>query len=93
MSAMSKSTTSSRDTLAPKLREKSNKLKQLDLFYKDPLDDGHGGKAEERPEDCVPDLPENQEVRNWRIFVAPFSFGLVTVVSLNHLEIFHMVCE
>ena len=64
ISAMSKNTTSSRDTLAPKLREKSNKLKQLDLFYKDPLDDGHGGKAEERPEDCVPDLPENQEVRN-----------------------------
>jgi hypothetical protein len=60
---MSKSTVSPRDTLAPKLREKSNKLKQLDLFYKDPLEDGHGGRAEERPEDCVPDLPENQEVR------------------------------
>ena len=61
---MSKSSVSPRDSLAPKLREKSNKLKQLDLFYKDPLEDGHGGKAEERPEDCVPDLPENKEVRS-----------------------------
>ncbi|XP_063673963.1 retinitis pigmentosa 9 protein homolog [Bolinopsis microptera] len=54
-----------RDRLAPKLREKSNKLKQLDLFYKDPLEDGHGGRSEQKPEDCVPDLPENSEVREF----------------------------
>lgn len=53
-----------RDSLAPNLREKSNKLKQLDLFYKDPLEGGHGGRKEEKPEDCVPDLPENREVLN-----------------------------
>lgn len=46
--------------LAPKYKEKSEKLKQLDLFYRDP----GGGKnvQREKPEDCVPDLPENQEV-------------------------------
>ena len=66
VAGMSKGSVSpqARDRLAPKLREKSNKLKQLDLFYKDPLEDGHGGRSEQRPEDCVPDLPENSEVRN-----------------------------
>lgn len=85
------------DTLDPSLREKSNKLKQLDLFYRwltfsltalevlslnimilmsskiiaalltqqvcyihrEPEKDG---VKESKPEDCIPDLPENQEV-------------------------------
>ena len=49
-----------KDTLAPKLREKSNKLKQLDLFYREPT--GDEGVKQDRPEDSVPDLPENKEV-------------------------------
>jgi len=56
---------SQEDTLAPALREKSNKLKQLDLFYREPEKDAI---KESKPEDCIPDLPENQEVRQ---FLAP----------------------
>lgn len=52
------------DTLEPSLREKSNKLKQLDLFYREPQKDMVQVK-EAKPEDCVPDLPENQEVRQF----------------------------
>ena len=59
MSKRKKSPEAPRETLAPKLRAKSNKLKQLDLFYREPTE---GGTTEERPEDCVPDLPENQQV-------------------------------
>ena len=51
-----------RDGLAPKLREKSNKLKQLDLFYREDKEGNEGGRKEEKPEDCVPDLPGNKEV-------------------------------
>ena len=49
------------DKLSRALKEKSEKLKQLDLFYREPQLD-LASKEEEKPEDCIPDLPENEEV-------------------------------
>ena len=52
--------TAEKDVLTPRLKQKSKKLKHLDLFYHQPA---YVKREEEKPEDCIPDLPENKQVR------------------------------
>ena len=51
--------TAETEKLNPRLKQKSKKLKHLDLFYNQPV---YVKREEEKPEDCIPDLPENQQV-------------------------------
>ncbi|XP_014672647.1 PREDICTED: retinitis pigmentosa 9 protein-like [Priapulus caudatus] len=60
----SKKSSKHKPKLDKQQKELVNKLKHVDVFYEAPPP-GLVKQVDEKPEDCIPDLPENQDARDF----------------------------